>query len=710
MRRIIDIKRVLALVVIALIGVVANANEKTKVTTIKPQKRGATSFAIFVDAKTFNECREEIMAYKNVLESEKLGTYVIYANWRTPEEVKEELAKIAKSRRTPLEGVVFIGDIPIVRVRGGQHLTTAFKMDEKVYPKERSSVSSDRYYDCPDLDFEFICKDSLKSNQFYYRLTEKGAQKLEPKYYSARIIVPSQLTKTTGKDKYSYISEYLTKVVAAHKESNVMDNFIHFSGHGYNSDCLTVWRHREKLFSNHFPNNFVNSDGNMFLNFRQDDKMKFKLFPVMERSGTDIFFFYEHGGVEVQYINGQPNPSVVDDNLKMFMLNLRTEMRRYKGEERTKKVAEIAKSYDLNPNDFTDKILDETAKEDKELGRSFNIYLEDLVKLKTSPRFTMFNACYNGSFHEDGYVAGYHIFNDGNTVVTQGNSINVLQDKWGDELVGLLALGVRVGMWQNEVTTLESHLIGDPTYRFAIHDNDKNDRDIVALNSALASPSDNIALWNRLSKHKLPTLRAVAIKQQLKVTNNKSVLSDSLYSIFCNDKSVVVRLQALEALAEIRDDNFVKAIAKGLSDPIEPICRRSANYSGKVGDKQFIPLLESLIENNSEMVRLAYAAPSAMRCFNNYDKLDIFNMGLTTALRGLRNTPRLAILDTLFELLRDANVDEYNKMVLCEALGWYNFSIKRKEIASRLERELTDNNTLTPAVRGEIVKAIKRLY
>ncbi|MBO8428325.1 MAG: hypothetical protein IAC68_00115 [Bacteroidetes bacterium] len=70
-----------------------------------------------------------------------------------------------------------------------------------------------------------------------------------------------------------------------------------------------------------------------------------------------------------------------------------------------------------------------------------------MAKLEPSPRVTIFNACYNGSFHEPGYVAGYHIFNDGRTVVTQGNTVNVLQDKWAEQLIGLLYMGARIGFW-----------------------------------------------------------------------------------------------------------------------------------------------------------------------------------------------------------------------------------------------------------------------
>lgn len=88
--------------------------------------------------------------------------------------------------------------------------------------------------------------------------------------------------------------------------------------------------------------------------------------------------------------------------------------------------------------------------------------------MNTYPRFVMFDACYNGSFHLPGYVAGYYIFNDGKTIVAQGNSRNVLQDRWTIEMIGLLSQGIRVGQWNRLIATLEGHIIGDPTFRFSV--------------------------------------------------------------------------------------------------------------------------------------------------------------------------------------------------------------------------------------------------
>jgi hypothetical protein len=55
-------------------------------------------------------------------------------------------------------------------------------------------------------------------------------------------------------------------------------------------------------------------------------------------------------------------------------------------------------------------------------------------------------------------------------VVAQGNTVNVLQDKLEDKMMGMLSIGLRIGQWHKEVPYLEAHLIGDPTYRFTPHD------------------------------------------------------------------------------------------------------------------------------------------------------------------------------------------------------------------------------------------------
>ena len=126
---------------------------KTRITVERP-----ASFAIVIDAETYRSCRAEVEAYRDALDRDELAVYILSAEWQTPDEVRGCLARIYESnlKRMPLEGAVFIGDVPFVSVQNAQHMTTAFKMNERTFPKDEDSVTSDRYYDELHLKFEFI--------------------------------------------------------------------------------------------------------------------------------------------------------------------------------------------------------------------------------------------------------------------------------------------------------------------------------------------------------------------------------------------------------------------------------------------------------------------------------------------------------------------------------------------------------------------------
>ena len=129
------IKQFIAAAIFCGIASIAAAQVKVEKCGVKTP----TAFAIITDSETLSKCAEEFHAYKQVLEEEGLGTYIISADWKGPEEVKAEILALA-GKKPRLEGVVFAGDIPIVKVRQGQHLTTAFKMNEEAWPMEESSV------------------------------------------------------------------------------------------------------------------------------------------------------------------------------------------------------------------------------------------------------------------------------------------------------------------------------------------------------------------------------------------------------------------------------------------------------------------------------------------------------------------------------------------------------------------------------------------
>src|SRR3989339_1300878 len=458
-------KRVINIISLFVILFITVSQAEAKSRIIPAGGRFDTRFLIVIDKDSYSAVEKEIGEYKKALENEGLGVVMLIGEWSDPIVLREEIRAIYK-KRPIMEGAVFVGKIPVVRVRNFQHATTAFKMDEDNFPITESSVTSDRYYDDLDLEFVFFKIDSLNPRHFYYNLKESSPQRIESEFYSARVLPPSDF----GVEPYELIRRFFKKAVEAHLEQNYADNIIFFNGHGYNSDCLTVWQNQQFAIKEQFPAAFLSSKGNAFYNFRQDPFMKFKLYERMQRKGTDLFVFHEHGAFDTQYISGEypaPNTltSKVPGPMEAMSVSIRNTYRRYAGKRKSDFKSSMMADFGITESFFDQEVLRSTKAADSTFAANINISLEDLKTITPQSRITIFDACYNGSFHQKGYVAGYHVFADGNTVVAQGNTVNVLQDKWSMELIGMLAEGARVGFWQKEIQTLESHLIGDPTYR-----------------------------------------------------------------------------------------------------------------------------------------------------------------------------------------------------------------------------------------------------
>ena len=712
-------------VICALIMVGTQGYSKVKVVKCNP--KASTSFAIFVDQKTYDSCKEEIDAYRDVLQSEGLGTYILSSQWEKPEDVKAEIKSLVK-KSPRLEGMVFIGDIPVVRVKRAQMMTTAFKMNENTFPTSETAVTSDRFYDDLTLTFEFIGRDSTNSRHFFYNLTSDGAVRLESTLYSARIMVP----KDFPGDHTEVLKRYLKRVVAAHKESNPLDNMTFFAGHGYNSDCLTAWRQQPIMFRECFPLAFEKSSGNMFYNFRQNPYMKFKLFNEIQRPERDIFLFYEHGAPDTQYINGPYPANNYGENLELFRRDVRKAYKRLarKSVERAEKmIDDVCKEYNFNRESFSKEAMEAERVNDSLANANINILLKDIEKLKTGAKVVIFNACYNGSFQEPGFVAGYHLFNDGNCIVTQGNTVNVLQDKWADQLIGLLSLGVRAGFWQKEIAFLESHMIGDPTYRFSPHCSAKESKE---LNLALANVRQGgTAYWRGLLNHTDPIMRAVAIRELGKI---KGITSAELEKIYFTEKSWIVRHQALWGITPFGDEAAVRVVKAGLEDPYEMIRRQSSSFAAKMGNGELAPVVARTMEEQNDSYRINYQSGSTITLFDpKFLPTEVCNNKALksrikrnesilksvqnkkeddkereSSIRSLRNYQLHAWAPEFVEMAKDSSESEYLRLVMIEALGWFNYSYQRDMIADQLE-QLMKNEKLTPRMKDEVVKSIKRL-
>ena len=151
------IKRIVSLLILA--GTI------TSVALAAKLQRG---FAIVVDPVSYKEARTDIDNYAKAVENDGLKTYIIVDRWGVPDSIRFQLQQLYLQKECPIEGAVFVGDIPVPMIRDAQHLTSAFKMNQETFPRTESSVPSDRFYDDFDLKFNFLDKDEQYPLYYYY--------------------------------------------------------------------------------------------------------------------------------------------------------------------------------------------------------------------------------------------------------------------------------------------------------------------------------------------------------------------------------------------------------------------------------------------------------------------------------------------------------------------------------------------------------------
>jgi len=711
----------------------------TQVQEVKPVKKCATAFAIIVDEETYKNCKDALSNYKNAVEEDGLSTYILISDWKNPDEVKKEIVRLY-NQKPKLEGVVFVGDIPIPMIRNAQHMTSAFKLDEEKYPWFRSSVPSDRFYDDFDLMFQYLKQDSVHKLSHYYALQPNSPQRIEREIYSARI-KPSGINI----NKYEVINSYLNRVAESKKEKNYIDNALVFLGHGYISNSLTAWADEKLSLQEQFPGLFIPGGRVKNLFHEMDRELKEILTRELQQEGLDIALFHAHGDTDMQLLLSYPVAQNVDENLESVKLYLRSKLRSAK---QRKQSVEKTKEYFMKELNIPDSFFDGTFSDsliaaDSILGYKLDMYLDDIRKMKPQPKFMMFDECFNGSFHLDEYVTGEYVFGKGNMIVGEGNSVNCLQDKWADEFLGWLNKGVRIGLRHREINLLESHLIGDPTFKFS--SDSKYD-----LNKMLVVERNNVSAWRKLLTSQDDIIRETAVR--MLYFNLKNNFEKELVGIYEKDKSFNVRLHALKSLAEINGDGFRNILLKSINDPSEYIRRKSAEWMGEVGDMRYLLMLTRQvfydesdrvvfngksafgfisIKSSLEEVRkyISNLPPSDLReqlgklylpsLERNqtwvFDEIipNIKNDTLKLSKRiqevkTFRNYKFRDAIPVLIEILGDRKYPDSLRTAIVEALGWFSFSIEKNTILGAIEKIIEDKSS-SILLRNEAIKTKNRL-
>lgn len=710
-----------------------------------PEFGKGTSFAIVIDDSTYTATLPSLHRYRDAVEADGLPTYIVRSTWANPSEVREAIATLYKSDPT-LEGIVLVGNIPVAMVRNGQHLTTAFKMDEDRYEWIESSVPSDRYYDCLDLSFRYVRPDSTHSHLHYYELCEDSPQQLRPTFYSARIRYP----KLRGGDAYAETARFLDKAAdakTAMKQDDIMDRVVSFNGHGYNSDCLIAWMDEEKAYREHFPAAFKDGAGFRHWNFRMAPVMKYRIFDELTRPGTDLFMFHEHGAPTTQYINGYGEATDFNSRKYFFKNDIYYMMKRAmrKGKSKEEAQAALMEEYDLAESFFND--FDSPARNsaDSAARADINIQANEFHSRLTMPRMVMFDACYNGSFHEDDYIAGEYLFNPGQTVVAQGNTRNVLQDRWTIEMIGLLSHGVRAGQYNALVATLEGHLMGDPTMHFT-----PIDPATSTISADMTLRAGDAAYWQSMLDSPHADIRSIALRK-LSSLLPEDQLSTLLLETYKSSPFSTTRMEALKLLGPIGGPALTEAVTLAVRDPYERIARMAANMAGNIGDPVLLPAVIAALVEDTERIRVDYTLSNALSLFPKDDVVVAVNqyfdnstrrdaakekeMMLASleksynwaaednakisdrdasestrigAARFVRNNPYHYEIDRYLTEIADSDNPVGVRVNMTEALGWFNLSHRKAEITAGLKA--IASNPDTPAqLQAEITQTLRRL-
>lgn len=688
-------------------------------------------FAIVVDKEVMENCGASIHKYAASVEADGLRTHIIVDKWNIPDSIRGVLYALYKTDN--LEGAVFVGDIPVPMIRNGQHLTTAFKMDQR-RPWDQSSVPSDRFYDDFGLKFDYIRKDSVNTLYHYYNLSPEGAQSVNSEIYSARIKPPQY----EGKTRFELIDSYLEKAVREKQNTRKISNITYFTGHGYNSNCMVARADERIALTSQFVN-LANGKGMLnYIDHSYDDYVKHRLMAEVGREDLDVAILHHHGADDTQLLNGAPVKSMAGEWLEMARKFFRGKVRNAKDSVASKQY--YIDNYNIPESWLANVFNPEIVIQDSLQDALLDLHIEDLENYKSGARFVLLDACFTGSFHLDDYISGHYIFNPGHTVVVKASSVNSLQDVWSYQLIGLLDLGVSVGNWAKELFTLESHLIGDPTYRYV-----SNRSDLNGLNDAIAYRRDDVRYWKGLLKDHNPEVEALAIKM---LFNSGNISTEELYRIQTENLKPTVRLMAYYLTHKKYNEMMVPSIKAGLYDSYELIRRFAARDAS---DNQSPLLLEDIIKLRlspgvtkrvdfqlkgatdvypKEAVLAAYDAELKGKEGIWYEqkaeerkRLENSLTGTETAFKklldpaveprnkrftitGLRNSNNVAYLDQLFIFMKDSD-DHDLRVLLAEAFGWFTHSWKRDEIVAFCTAQAAVESD--EAVKNELLRTVSRL-
>jgi hypothetical protein len=297
-----------------------------------------------------------------------------------------------------------------------------------------------------------------------------------------------------------------------------------------------------------------------------------------------------------------------------------------------------------------------------------------------------------------------------------------------------------LGQWTKNINILESHIIGDPTHRFA---------------PAYKLPEIKINLkdtdyWMAVMHHNLPSdLKGLALYKLFDLKYEK--MPELLMETYRNSDSYTLRLQCLH-LAAYYQEIYADLLKDALDDPYEFIRRKAVYFMGKVGRNDFIPYIVDLYMDDYLSERVAFNVVNTGNMLNvgmlknalkkRIEKDGIYNgeafykdieaqltqgekllnMVWATLLdkdaspskrlsyiSSIRNNPYNQLLHDILVIVKDKNEPVEVRQRLTEALGWYVYSERKAEIVNACKAVLEGGEELPADFKDELCKTVNRL-
>ena len=442
-------------------------------------------FAIFVDSISHSRVSAELDAYARSVDRQGLVSEIVVVTPQvTPDSLRSVIRTMASRKQSPIEGMVFVGDIPIPMLLDTQHFTSAFKVVQNMKRPERSACPSDRFYDDLSLKFDFVSRDDKKPLLYYYSLRPDSPQQCAPTLYSGRI----KSMDFYGKDRYENLRDYLRKVVRVKERAERLDRMFLFSGSGYNSESPIARQDEKMSFMEQFPWMRRQASSLDYLDHKHTTFAKYTLMSYMQQPDLSLALLHHHGSPVKEYINRYPDTRSTRDQLEGAKSFFRSKIRNAveSGTPLDSACAYYVREYDV-PRHWFDTVMDSASiAADSVYNERLDLHLHDFDRYRPNARVVMLDACFNGSFNNDVYLAGAYVFGEGDCVSVIANSVNSLQDKWCDKSIGMLGLGMSA-IWSNIILIL-SHTFSAT-------------RPLLLLRPTTVSALTSTRLWSRLRLH-----------------------------------------------------------------------------------------------------------------------------------------------------------------------------------------------------------------